>query len=237
MELGIKDTLIRLLVATVVASIIGWEREYKIRPAGLRTHILVCVGATTIAMIQKEIMYEAFRLALEYPTVAGAIKSDPARLICQVISGIGFLGAGTIVVTKNSIHGLTTAASVWLTAILGIAIGMGYFLFAFFGIIFVLFSLVVIKKLQHTPSYFFPIPKQVEIQYKNDINTKIYIEKYFFDNDIKVREVETSVYYSEGIHLYTEVYTIKIPKDMEYINVVTDLSNLKNVVEINTINM
>lgn len=85
----------------------------------MRTHILVCMGACIIALIQVEIASGALRDALEYPQLAGTIRSDEARLIAQVVSGVGFLGAGTIIVTKQSVTGLTTAASLWAIAGLG----------------------------------------------------------------------------------------------------------------------
>lgn len=100
-----------LLLAAVLGGLIGLERELHDRPAGLRTHVLVCVGAALITLISS-------RLALDFPG-----RSDPTRIAAQIVSGIGFLGAGAILRAGFSIHGLTTAASIWTTAGIGIAVG------------------------------------------------------------------------------------------------------------------
>ncbi len=106
---------IRILAALILGGIIGLEREMKNRPAGLRTYMLVCVGSCLI-MMTNQFLYQT--------TGTG----DPARMSAQVISGIGFLGAGTIVVTQhNQIKGLTTAAGLWACAAVGLSIGIGFY--------------------------------------------------------------------------------------------------------------
>jgi putative Mg2+ transporter-C (MgtC) family protein len=100
-----------LLLAALLGGLIGLERELHDRPAGLRTHVLVCVGAALITLISS-------RLALDFPG-----RTDPTRIAAQIVSGIGFLGAGAILRAGFSIHGLTTAASIWTTAGIGIAVG------------------------------------------------------------------------------------------------------------------
>ena len=107
--------IVRILVALFVGGLIGMERSIKNRPAGLRTYMLVCVGACLI-MLTNQYIYQT--------TGTG----DPMRLGAQVVSGIGFLGAGTIVVTKhNQIKGLTTAAGLWASAGVGLALGIGFY--------------------------------------------------------------------------------------------------------------
>ncbi len=108
------DILTRLILATLLGGLVGIERQIHHKPAGLRTHILVCIGACMCMMIGLSINKEF-----------GGI--DPSRIAAQVVSGIGFLGAGTIMVTKASVKGLTTAASIWATSALGLAIGNGMF--------------------------------------------------------------------------------------------------------------
>lgn len=134
--LGIRDTsresfmvsvLIRLLSAAVCGGIVGFERGLKGRPAGLKTFSLVCIGATMVMVTNEYIM----------AYVSGG-TGDAARMAAQVISGIGFLGAGTIMVTgANQIKGLTTAAALWVTAALGITIGSGFYFGAIAGTIIV----------------------------------------------------------------------------------------------------
>ena len=112
-ELTLTSIFVRLLLAVVLGGIIGMERGMKNRPAGLRTYMLVTLGACVV-MVTNQYIYQVFD------------TGDPVRLGAQVVSGIGFLGAGTIIVTgRNKIRGLTTAAGLWLTAAIGMACGLG----------------------------------------------------------------------------------------------------------------
>lgn len=123
---------IRIISAFVLGGIIGLERGMKNRPAGLRTYMLVCVGSCLI-MLTNQYIYQVF----------GA--GDPVRMGAQVVSGIGFLGAGTIVVTKrNQIKGLTTAAGLWAAAAVGLALGIGFYEAAFLGgtLVFVIITVI-----------------------------------------------------------------------------------------------
>lgn len=130
-DLSLATVLVRVLLAMILGCIIGMEREMKQQPAGFRTYTLVCVGSAVVMMTNEFLM-------LKY----GA--GDPARLGAQVISGIGFLGAGTIIVTRNShVRGLTTAAGLWTAACMGLAIGVGFYEVAFVtgGAIFLIMAL------------------------------------------------------------------------------------------------
>jgi len=127
------DLIFRLILSAVVGGAIGIEREASNRPAGLRTHILVSVGSTLIMLVSV------------YGVPEGA---DPARIAAQVVSGVGFLGAGTILRTGNSIKGLTTAASLWVCAGIGLAIGSGFYLGGIVTAIIVVLSLVVLGKFE-----------------------------------------------------------------------------------------
>ena len=123
---------IRIAVAVILGGIIGLERGLKNRPAGLRTYMLVCIGACLI-MVTNQYIYQVFG------------TGDPVRMGAQVVSGIGFLGAGTIVVTKrNQIKGLTTAAGLWAAAAVGLSIGIGLYEAAVIGgvVIFIVLSLI-----------------------------------------------------------------------------------------------
>lgn len=109
---------LRLLLAMLLGGLIGLEREQANHPAGLRTHILVCVGSALIMLLS---IYGFSSFVYE-----GNVRVDPARLATAVITGIGFLGAGTIIFTGKSIAGLTTAASLWVVAAIGLAVGAGF---------------------------------------------------------------------------------------------------------------
>ncbi|SHI83548.1 putative Mg2+ transporter-C (MgtC) family protein [Geosporobacter subterraneus DSM 17957] len=124
------ELILRLILSAIIGGLIGIEREANNRPAGLRTHILVTLGSALIMLISTH----GFN---NLPATG-----DPARLAAQVVSGIGFLGAGTILRTGNSIRGLTTAASIWVCGGIGLAIGGGYYLGGLTTAGIVLFSLM-----------------------------------------------------------------------------------------------
>ncbi len=128
----------RLVVACLLGGVIGFEREHVHRPAGLRTHILVCVGSALV-MITSEFIYYHY---------SSHVNVDPARLGAQVISGIGFLGAGTIIKEGISVKGLTTAASLWAVSCVGISVGIGFYSGAVIATIIIFLILVVMKKTQ-----------------------------------------------------------------------------------------
>jgi putative Mg2+ transporter-C (MgtC) family protein len=129
-----SSIILRLVLAVVLGGIIGFERGRSGRPAGLRTHILVCLGAV-LAMMTNQYVYESFGV------------SDPTRMAAQVISGIGFLGAGTILVTgRHQVKGLTTAAGLWATACMGLAIGIGFYKAAIAACIMITFATVILHR-------------------------------------------------------------------------------------------
>ncbi|WP_346916914.1 MgtC/SapB family protein [Clostridium sp.] len=135
----------RLIVSVIVGGLVGYEREFKNSPAGFRTHILVCLGATIISLIT-EYDIQKMMIIAQNPTYSGFIKVDIARLGAQVISGVGFLGAGTILRDKGSVRGLTTAATLWTVACLGLAVGRGLFALALTGAFIVFITLSLFKK-------------------------------------------------------------------------------------------
>ena len=140
LQLDWWDITLRLLCAMLVGTVIGIEREYTHRPAGLRTHILVTLGACAV-MITGQLIFAQYR-------PFGA-TSDPARLSAQVISGVGFLGAGTIMREGVNVKGLTTAASLWAVACLGIAAGGGYFEVALIGTALMFLTLTLLEVIQN----------------------------------------------------------------------------------------
>jgi putative Mg2+ transporter-C (MgtC) family protein len=112
----------RLLLAAVFGGAIGFEREWQNRPAGLRTHILVCVAAATFAVLTIEIVH-APMFAVE--AVKDSVKVDPIRVVEAVTAGVAFLAAGVVIFTRGQVHGLTTGAGMWLAGAIGVACGLG----------------------------------------------------------------------------------------------------------------
>ena len=136
----ITDPFIGILFAAALGSIIGLERELHGQPAGLRTHMILAVGAAVAAIIS--ISYSQFLSNPDLP-------SDPGRIVAQVVSGVGFLGAGAIMKAGVTVKGLTTASSLWTTAIIGIACGSKYYDLACFTTIVVILILSLISYLEN----------------------------------------------------------------------------------------
>lgn len=163
----------KLLIATVLGGLIGWERERRGRPAGLRTHLLVCLGVTLIMLVSEHIFvqYQVYKQD-------SILRIDPARIAAQVVTGIGFLGAGTIMTFKGSVRGLTTAASLWVVAGIGLAIGSGFIIPAIFTTFIAVMTLILLPKVES------------EIKKDKYITMKMLIagQEHFLDNIRSVLE-------------------------------------------------
>ena len=122
------EILLRLVLATLAGGLIGLEREVVHKPAGVRTHMLVSLGSALFALITVE-----------------QLPGEAARIIAGIATGIGFLGAGTIFKAKDEVHGLTTAASVWAVAAVGLSIGFGYYLMMLIAVLLILIILQLNK--------------------------------------------------------------------------------------------
>ena len=132
------EMILRIFVAFILSAIIGLEREIRRHEAGLRTHILVCVGSTLI-------MLTSLRIFDIYKT---QVNIDPTRIASGVITGIGFLGAGAIIRSTHGVRGLTTASSLWVVAALGLSVGCGFFRVSVFVTALILIVLLFLRKFE-----------------------------------------------------------------------------------------
>lgn len=135
------SVLLRIGAALLIGTIVGLEREIRDKPVGMRTMILICVGACVFTLVSQ-------RQGSLYADVARGIVADPTRIAAQIVTGVGFLGAGAIFRSTRSIHGLTTAASIWIIAAVGMACGFGEFLIAFVSGIAVLLILWILQEVE-----------------------------------------------------------------------------------------
>ena len=137
-EPSMLSVALRMVLAVLCGGLVGLEREYKRRPAGFRTHILICLGAAMTTLTSQFLLF-----VMNYPT-------DIARLGAQVIAGIGFIGAGTIIVTRRQrVKGLTTAAGLWASAIVGLALGAGFYEGGIITTALILLAELVFSKLEY----------------------------------------------------------------------------------------
>lgn len=214
----------RIVIAAVIGGLIGIEREVNNRPAGLRTHVLVTLGATLIMLISID----------GFNSLGPDRLGDPARLAAQVVSGIGFLGAGTIMRTGNNINGLTTAASLWVSAGIGLGIGAGYYVGSLATAVVVLLTLMTLgsfeKKLLKRKY------KRVEIVATSRPGIIGQIGIVFGNYYISIKDISilNNDYRDddEDGGLMEIRFTVKIPSSYDTYNLYKDLYSITGVISI-----
>lgn len=221
-EIGFISILVRLLLSVLCGGLVGIERSKKHQAAGFRTYILVCIGSA-IAMMTNEYITVQFGMG------------DTARLGAQVVSGIGFLGAGTILITsRNKIKGLTTAAGLWACACLGLAIGIGFYTLAILATIIVVVILSLLPYIEkrlttHSKSF------SVHIEFNCRANLKDFVN-YVRQMDLRIISIaHNEAYSSSGLSVYTiqfEIIRKKVSTHNEFIDFFEKLEYVNFVEEI-----
>ncbi|MBE5773862.1 MAG: MgtC/SapB family protein [Clostridiales bacterium] len=216
--------VLRMAIALFIGAAIGIDREIRNRPAGLRTHALVCLGACTVALMESYMTWE-----LDHGLHAG-LQMNYGRLCAQVVSGVGFLGAGTIMSSKGRVRGLTTAASLWNAACLGIAAGYGYYLIAVVSVVCVILVLELLQKVVHIQ-----VTKNLEVRFVHRKETMDFINEVFEKRNIKIINHDFSVSNATEEHqIYTSNLTISVPVSISESEVVGYLAEHKNVLTVRT---
>lgn len=205
-----------ILIAAGLGSLVGLERELHGQPAGLRTHMILAVGASLAAIMS--ITYSQFLSSPELP-------SDPGRIVAQVVSGVGFLGAGAILKFGISVKGLTTASSLWTTAIIGIAAGSGYYELASFTTVLVFVILTIINKIEtfFLPSYRTHTLKVTLIDRPGIVN---HIKHVLSENNVKIISLNASMPDKSSLKLSM---VIRKPLDLGMDKVINLVNNLDEV--------
>ena len=222
-ELPLYEIILRIVIAIIIGGAIGYERGHQNRPAGFRTHILVCLGAAIVSMIQDQLRVNILKYTILHPEVAQVLKTDLGRIGAQVVSGIGFLGAGTIMRDKGIIGGLTTAASIWATGCLGLSIGWGFYYLAIPAGIGIIIVLVTLKKLERYWIENKHIMK-IDIQYNKEYSySDILIKNYniFKEMNVRIKDVTKSIEENKIS------YTLIVAKQMETVDVLLELSQVQ----------
>ncbi|UBI12928.1 MgtC/SapB family protein [Clostridium sporogenes] len=227
-----KQVIFRIFLSIVVGGAIGFERERKNRPAGFRTHILVCIGACIAVMIQLYIvqyMKEMIRIDGEFRYL---LSADISRMASQVITGVGFLGAGTIIRDKGSVKGLTTAASIWVVACIGISVGLGFYFLSLVGFLGLIISLIVFENIESSV-----IDKNKEyniiIEYLPKNNIMEYIIGELLKNQITIKSIrvfDKNINEDEAIKIKLIIST---KNRSNFLSVIQNLQSNKNIYDIN----
>ncbi len=206
---------LRILMAIVLGGMIGMERGLKNRPAGLRTYMLVCLGAC-IVMLTNQYVYEAFGVG------------DPVRMGAQVVSGIGFLGAGTIIVTaRNQIKGLTTAAGLWASACVGLALGIGLYAVSIMGSVAIFVILTLLHELDF---HMRRSTKQVEVyvELKHNVAVGQFLDfvrdRHYEPSNLQILLENTS---DNGILAFS--VTLKGQKNCNHDDIVTTVKTMPGI--------
>lgn len=226
------DIIIRTFMAIIVGGAMGYEREKKKKPAGFITHTIVCVGACVIAMIQSIIIADMYQLAASNPEYIPMLNSDTGRLIAQVVSGIGFLGAGTIIQTKDVVTGITTAATLWLVACLGIGIGMGYYKMITLVVIIVSTSLFIMKKIQLILLHKRKLRKLI-VSFEGEKDMEGFIIERLNSRDIRISNIKHLTQKRKGGILEKKsIYTILVPSYIRTSEIINDINSEDTIVKV-----
>ena len=225
-ELTVEVVSLRLMLAVIFGGIVGYTREKDNKPAGFRTHILVCFGAAIISMVQDQLRLNILELASVNLKLSGVIKTDLGRLGAQVVSGIGFLGAGSIMKEKGeTVGGMTTAAGIWATGCAGLGIGWGFYNLAIPAIVFMLVIIVIFKKFE---------PKIVkktkllkfEVKFLEDKNyAKGLLATYEVFNQKLIKITQIDKNQAEN----TAIFTVNMDEKIDISDVIVSLSAIKAV--------
>lgn len=219
--------LLRIVISVTIGAVIGIDREVKNRPAGMRTHVLVCLGAVLIGLVEQATIANVVLLN------AVQINVSVGRLTAAIVSGIGFLGAGTIIISDRKITGLTTAASLWCTACLGLAVGAGFTTMAICGCIVMMVVLKLMQRIVHVHTY-----KRLEVQFIHRADTLSFLKEVFKQMDVTILDQDFHAETMEdGKSLYTNVYKLTMPGKISYQEIITKLSEYPNIRTVRTRNV
>ena len=220
---GLRDittlsTTIRMLIAVILGGAIGMERSYKNRPAGFRTHILVCVGAC-IASMTGIYLY----LNMHLPT-------DISRMGAQIVSGLGFIGGGTIIVINNKkIKGLTTAAGLWACGIIGLAIGAGFYEGAILGTALILITETLFaylgSKISHNSAF------QILLQY-NEKNALNIVMRYCKDKRMVISNLAATGKRDDVMSVYSVILTVRPREKVDHDRIAEHINEIPGVTSV-----
>ncbi|MGL6108157.1 MgtC/SapB family protein [Romboutsia sp.] len=204
------------MVALIIGGLTGLERERSHQFAGFRTHILVSVGSCITSITSLSLFFE-------YSPYSNI---DPARLSAQVLSGIGFLGAGAILKTSNGIRGLTTAAGIWATACIGIAVGYGYYVLSICAWLFVLVTLYILKNIDKK---FFKNTQTILNVTVDNVNMVSVLYGKFEKCQIKVKNIEVE---AKGENSWQITFFIVYDRRIMIQELVKELNASKNIISV-----
>lgn len=230
--MSLYEFMFRVFVACIVGILFGLERKTRGKPAGMKTNMLACAGAAIVSVIQLMISNKTSEVGVDI----GNLKADPTRLTAQVISGLGFLGAGVIMTGGDKVKGLTTAATLWLVAILGIGIGYGFYFFILPASAMILILSYFIKKIETTFIDKRKI-KKVILEYEQSDDLESIIKEIAKEKDIKIVIDKKISEVDDGEHiLIKKVMHFSLPKYVSskyFFNIIRKFEEVINLTRVN----
>lgn len=224
-SLPLYEVVLRLLIAILCGGIIGIERATKHRPAGFRTHMIVCIGAALTIILSTYLT-----IMIKDIWKIDAV-TDVTRFGAQVINGIGFLGAGTIIVTgRQQIRGLTTAAGLWASACMGLAIGAGFYVGALVGCILILITIIVFSKLESfILSHSRNVNMFVEFETIDDVSVILSTLK---EENVKIFDVEITKAKNSDSSFPSAILSLKLPRKTSHAMIMASIAQIDNIRDI-----
>jgi putative Mg2+ transporter-C (MgtC) family protein len=209
-SVNLLSIVVRLMMAAILGGVIGLERETSKHPAGLRTHMLICIGSALVMLTGQYV----------YKSVAPDV--DPTRLGAQVISGIGFLGVGTIIIVgRQRVRGLTTAAGLWASACMGLAVGIGFYAGAIIGGVLIFIIVAVIQKFD---SYITRFSKALDLYIEVDRSARINeLQEFLVAHRITVENIDMSREHPVYDNAAGFTVFLKLPEKTEHLLLITEL--------------
>lgn len=218
-EVTWASVTVRLVLAVLCGGLVGMEREFKRRPAGFRTHILICLGAAMTT------------LTSQYLYLVRHYYTDMARLGAQVVAGIGFIGAGAIIVTRRRrVKGLTTAAGLWTAAIIGLALGAGFYEGGVFATGLILLAELVFSKLEYRMRENAP-EINLYMEYTNRPCLDAVL-KYFRESGVKVTDLEITRSVETEKHNACALFSLQLNRRRSPQQVLADLNQTEGVISV-----
>jgi len=221
--MSVYEIIFKLALACILGALIGLERESLNRPAGLRTYTLVCVGSTLAMIVSIDIYMQYYQ----------TVNADPGRIAAQVVSGIGFLGAGTIMREGASVRGLTTAAGLWVVACIGLAVGAGLYIPAVATTVLILFVLIYFIRFEQ----FFTGMREYKglvIVVEDRPGQVGNIGSILGDMGVLIKNIQLNHMENED-NLEVELL-IELPSGMKISDVIEELSSMKELKSIDRLN-
>ena len=221
-EMTLLGVAVRMVAAVICGGLVGLEREFKRRPAGFRTHILICLGSS-VTILTNLYLYQVMHM-----------YTDISRMGAQAIAGIGFIGAGTIIVTgRKRVKGLTTAAGLWAMSVIGLVCGAGYLELAFFSTAMVLLAEIVLSKFEYR------YVRRVEdmhlyIEYRESVCIEE-IMKVLRRQKIPLTDLEVTRINDGDAHRYCAVLEVQVNRDkldgslLQELNAIEDVTNIEEL--------